>query len=158
MWRALCFCLCLSGCIRDQVLVTRDAWTGHQSITVQEREIYRDGDAIFVARPTIIVKDGRADYAVLTNLRRRDANSPYIERVTSLGHDMHYVAHDRLWTHCIDGCQAAEVGAIHLSQATFHAAARAGLPLRIWGTRGRYEGIVPAEAFARVLAQTGTAP
>ncbi len=158
MWRALLFFMSLSGCIRDQVLVTRDAWTGHQSVTVQEREIFRDGDAILVARPTIIVKDGRAGYAVLTNLRRRDANGPRIDKVTSLGHDMRYLRHDRLRTHCIDGCQAAEIGAIHLSEATFRAAARTGLPLRVWGQRGRYEGIVPAEAFARVLAQTATAP
>ncbi|MEY1555080.1 hypothetical protein AB3Y40_05545 [Yoonia sp. R2331] len=158
MWRIPLLFLLLAGCIRDQVLVTRDAWTGHQTITVQEREIYRDDDAILVARPTIIVKDGQTGYAVLTNLRRRDANGPRIERVTSLGHDMVYVRHDRLRTHCIDGCQAAEVGAVHLSEATFRAAARSGLPLRVWGLRGRAEGIVPAEAFVRVLAQLRQTP
>ena len=152
----LILCACMP--IGEQVFVTPDPWTGATLVTTQEREIYRDPDGIAVARPAIVVKDGQAAYAVLLNVRRRDANGPRIDKVTSLGHTLPYSRHDRLRTHCIDGCQKAEVGAIHLSPASFRAAARAGLPLRIWGKRGRYHGIVPAEAFARVLAQVRIAP
>lgn len=159
MVRILALLLCLSGCapIGTQVLVSRDDWTGTDRITVHEREIFRSGDAIVTARPAIVARDGRAGYAVLLNVRRRDANGPKIETVVSPGRQIIYRRHDRLRTHCIDGCQKAEVGAIHMTAATFAAAARTGLPLRIRGLRGDYEGTVPAEAFARVLARINIA-
>ncbi len=150
--------LVLIGCSADRVLVTRDAWTGHELITVTEQEIFRDADAVMTARPSVIVKDGQAGYAVLTQLRRQDANGPRIEKVTALGNPLKYVLHDRLFRHCATGCQRAEIGAIHLSKATFHAAARSGLPLRVYGLRGRYEGTIPARAFADVLAQLDSLP
>lgn len=147
--------LCLAACTPGaDVLVSHDAWTGADMLTTPAREIYRDGDALFEVRPVIVVQDGVAAYGVLTNLRRRDANGPKIDRITSLGHTLHYDRHDRLRTHCIDGCQKAEVGVIRLSRDTFAAAAHSGLPLRVWGQRGRYDGTVPAVDFARVLAMT----
>lgn len=153
MWRAFLLFFALSGCIRDQALVTVDPWSDTTLITTQEREIYRSPDAIVVARPAIVMRSGRAGYAVLINVRRRDANEPRIEQITSRGHTLDYDRHDRLRTHCIDGCQKAEIGAIYLSHARFGTSTRSGLPLRIWGKRGRYAGVVPSEAFARVHAK-----
>ena len=153
MSRAIFFLLLLSACIRTEVLVTRDDWTGADVITVNEREIFRDGDAIVVVRPVIVGRGTDVLYGVLTNVRRRDANGPKIERMTAFGRNLPYRRFDRLRTHCIDGCQKAELGIITLDRESFALAARTGLPLHIWGLRGRYDGTVPAEAFARVLAR-----
>ena len=152
--RWLALFLCLSACIpiRAEVLQTYDDWRGTTTLTVNEREIHRDGDGLMTARPVIVMgTDGRA-YGVLTNVRRRDANGPRIDRMTSGEATLAYTAHDRLLSHCIDGCQRAEVGVVTLSESAFRAAATAGLPVRAWGQRGRYDGTIPAEAFARVLA------
>ena len=130
--RWLCLILFLSACIpiRDDVLQSYDGWRGTTTFTTQE-----------------------SAFGVFTNIRRRDANCPRIGRITSGGQTLDYTAHDRLLTHCIDGCQPAEVGVITLGETAFRLAAQAGLPLRVWGLRGRYDGTVPAEAFARVLAK-----
>ncbi|WP_394152692.1 hypothetical protein [Loktanella salsilacus] len=154
--------LFLSACIpvRDEILLSHDDWRGTTTVTVNEREVFRsdDGDGLMTARPVITRgPDGRA-FGVLLNVRRRDANEPRIDRVTSGRQVLTYTAHDRLLTHCIDGCQPAEVGVITLTEAAFHIAAQSGLPLRVWGQRGRYEGTVPAEAFLRVLAAVNAAP
>lgn len=156
----LLLCLLSASCtpIHSQVLTTRDAWTGAYSITVSEREVYRDAAAILVARPIVLTDGTTTRYGVLLNLRRRDANAPNIMQVTSLGRVLAYEPLDRLRTHCIDGCQKAEVGVINLSATTFAIAARTGLPLRVWGARGRAAGTIPAEAFTKVLAQTHPAP
>lgn len=155
--RWLCLILFLSACIpiRDDVLQSYDGWRGTTTFTTQEREVFRgaDGNGLMTARPVITLgPDGRA-FGVFTNIRRRDANGPRIDRITSGGQTLDYTAHDRLLTHCIDGCQPAEVGVITLSETAFRLAAQTGLPLRVWGLRGRYDGTVPAEAFARVLAK-----
>ena len=156
-WILLLFAL--AGCqpIGDQVVTDYDDWLRSTSFTTQEREIYRgaDGIGIVTARPVIVMSPDGTGYAVLTNVRRRDVNGPRIDRITSQGVTLDYRRHDRLFTHCIDGCQRAEIGAIVLSRDAFTLAARTGLPLRIWGQRGRYEGTVPAEAFARVLTEAG---
>lgn len=141
--------------VKEEVLRSYDDWLGTTSFTTNEREIYRapDGDGLMTARPVIVMgPQGRA-YGVLTNVRRRDSNAPKLERITSGNITLAYTAHDRRYTHCIDGCQRAEVGVIALTEETFRIATRTGLPLRAWGKRGRYDGTVPAEAFARVLAQ-----
>lgn len=159
--RWLCLILLISACtsIQDQVLRTYDDWLGTTSFTTQEREIFRspDDDGLMTARPVIVMgPDGRA-YGVLTNVRRRDRNAPKLDKFTSGNVTLTYTAHDRRYTHCIDGCQRAEVGVITLSEQAFRIASRTGLPLRAWGQRGRYEGTVPAEAFSRVLAQADAA-
>ena len=163
-WTVLLLFLCsvLTACvpIGQEVLQTYDDWLGTTSFTTNEREIFRgaDGDGLMTARPVIVMgPQGRA-YGVLTNVRRRDANGPLIERITSGNATLTYAAHDRRFTHCIDGCQPAEVGAITLSEAAFRLAAVTGLPLRVWGVRGRYDGTVPAEAFARVLEKAESPP
>ena len=152
--RWLALFLCLSACIpiHEEVLQTTDDWRGTTTVTVNEREIHRDGDGLMTARPVVVMgPEGRA-WGVLTNVRRRDANGPRIDRMTSGEATLSYTRHDRLLTHCIDGCQGADVGVVTLSEAAFRAAATTGLPLRVWGQRGRYDGTIPAEAFARVLA------
>ena len=153
--RWLFLILCLSACtpIREEVLSDYDDWRGTTALFTQEREIYRDGDGLMTARPVVVMGPEGRVYGVLTNVRRRDANGPRIDRMTSGDTTLAYIAHDRLFTHCIDGCQRAEVGTITLSEAAFRIAATTGLPIRAWGLRGRYEGVVPAEAFARVLAE-----
>ena len=149
--------LCLSAClpIGEEVLTLRDDWRGATAVTTHEREVFRgaDGDGLMTARPVVVTgAQGRA-FGVLTNVRRRDANGPVVDRMTSGAAMLAYTAHDRRLTHCIDGCQPAEVGVITLSEPAFRTAAMTGLPVRAWGLRGRYEGTVPAEAFARVLAE-----
>ena len=153
--RWLFLILCLSACtpIHESVVKHHDDWRGTTSLFTQEREIYRDGDGLMTARPVVVMgPEGRA-YGVLTNVRRRDANGPRIDRMTSGTVTLAYTAHDRRLTHCIDGCQRAEVGAIALSEQAFRIATATGLPIRAWGLRGRYEGTAPAETFARVLAE-----
>ena len=153
--RWLFLILCLSACIpiREEVVTDYDDWRGTTSLFTQEREIDRDGEGLMTARPVVVLgPDGRA-YGVLTNVRRRDTNGPRIDRMTSGDTTLAYTAHDRRYTHCIDGCQRAEVGVITLSEDAFRLAATTGLPIRAWGLRGRYDGTVPAEAFARVLAE-----
>ncbi|SHE64010.1 hypothetical protein SAMN05444339_101949 [Loktanella atrilutea] len=161
-WIVLLLSVCLTACIPvgEEVLQTYDAWLGTTSFTTQEREIFRgdDGKGLMTARPVIVTgPQGRA-YGVLTNVRRRDTNGPVVDRMTSGNVILDYVPHDRLFTHCIDGCQRAEVGAITLNARAFRLAAVTGLPLRVWGRRGWYEGTVPAEAFARVLAMVERPP
>ena len=154
--RWLALILCLSAClpIGEEVLQHDDDWRGATTLTVNEREIFRgpDGDGLMTARPVVTLAPSGRAFGVLTNVRRRDANVPRIVRMTSGDTALAYVAHDRRFTHCIDGCQPAEVGVITLSEAAFRTAAVTGLPVRAWGLRGRYAGTVPAEAFARVLA------
>ena len=152
---AFCLLVLLCACAptRGTVLRQYDDWTGATLLTVNEREIHRDADGIGIvtARPAIILTPAGRDHAVLLNVRRRDANGPRVARVTSGAVTLDYRRNDRLFTHCLDGCQKAEIGAIHMSESAFRIAARTGLPLRIEGRRDRYEGVVPAEAFARVL-------
>lgn len=144
--------LVLAGC-GQRVVVLRDDWLGTLAFYTVEHEIYRDQFAIVEARPIVITGTDGLGYAVLTNVRRRDANGPKVERMTMGAVTLDYVMLDRKRTHCIDGCQKAEVGAIHMSREAFTIAAQTGLSLRIWGHRGRYEGTVPARAFAEVLSQ-----
>lgn len=148
----LVFLLVLSGCGQG-VVALRDDWTGALALHTVEYEIYRDQFTLVEARPIVIISDTGTGYAVLTNVRRRDTNAPQVMRMTSAGVTLPYVLHDHRKTHCIDGCQNAEIGAIHLSHDAFVLAAQIGLPLRIWGLRGRFEGSIPASAFAEVLSQ-----
>ncbi len=150
-WILLCI-LVLAGC-GSRTVVLRDDWRGTLAVHTTAHEVYRDQFAIVEVRPVVVTSDQGAAFAVLTNVRRRDANEPRIVRMTSGDTLLRYTRHDRLRTHCIDGCQKAEVGAIHLSRKAFVIAASTGLPLRIWGQRGRYGGVVPAHAFADALSR-----
>lgn len=145
--------LLLAGCAahRPDAIALVDDWTGGTTVTVHEREIFRDRSAIVVVRPVILRRGALEGYGVWVNYRRTAPNGPRIEKITAFGRPLDYRRLDRLRTHCIDGCDAAEVGLICLSREAFEIAARTGLPIRIWGKRGRAEGVVPAEAFARVL-------
>ena len=156
MWlRYLFACLCLTACTNGADVITRyDDWAGFNETYTPEHEIFRDRKAIMVVRPVIVERGGKRAYGVLTNIRRRVPNGPIIEAVHSGDIQLQYQRHDRLLTHCIDGCQRAEVGVIHLSGAAFQIAARTGLPLRVQGRRGRYEGTVPARLFQQVLEES----
>ena len=152
------FLFALPACApRAEVITRYDDWTEFNETTTPEGEIFRDQQGIMTVRPVMIERGGQWAYGVLTNIRRRVPNGPMVETIHSGDVPLQYERHDRLWSHCIDGCQRAEVGVIHLTEAAFRAAARTGLPLRVQGRRGRYEGTVPAALFARVLAmdQTG---
>ncbi|WP_373635547.1 hypothetical protein [Yoonia sp. SS1-5] len=144
--------LALAACTGSRVVSRQDAWTGFQQSYTSEYEIFSDRKAIMVVRPIMISRDGVQAFGVLTNIRRRVANGPIVETMTSRGVPLQYERHDRLLTHCIDGCQRAEVGIIKLTPAAFRLAARTGLPIRVQGRRGRYEGTVPGWLFQRVLA------
>jgi len=151
--RLLAFCLCLSACTPGVDVITRhDDWTGFNQAVTQEAEIYRDRKAIMTVRPVMVERDGVRRFGVLTNIRRRVPNGPIVETVYAGDIRLQYQMHDRLWSHCIDGCQRAEVGVIHLTEPAFRAAARTGLPLRVQGRRGRYSGTVPAALFQDILA------
>ena len=151
--RLLIFGLCLSACTsRTHIITHFDAWTNFNEVVTQETEIYRDRKAIMTVRPVMIERAGLRRFGVLTNIRRRIPNGPIIEIIHAGDIKLQYQMHDRLWSHCIDGCQRAEVGVIHLTETAFRAAARTGLPLRVHGRRGRYSGIVPAALFQDILA------
>lgn len=151
--------MALASCapIGQQVHVIEDTWTGTREITVGEREIYRDSDAIVVARPAVYIAAGTPRYGVFLNMRTRTANGPIIQQITygTTSTRLPYQKLDRLRTHCIDGCQKAEIGWIPLSAEAFEIATHTGLPIRIWGKRRRAEGRVPAEAFAKVWGRLG---
>ena len=146
--------LALAACTPGADVITRhDDRTGFETFVTPEHEIFRDDKAIMVVRPVIVARDGTRAYGVLTNIRRRVPNGPVIQAMYAGNIPLHYQKHDRLLTHCIDGCQRAEIGFIHLTEAAFHAAARTGLPLRVEGRRGRYEGTVPGSLFQTVLSR-----
>ena len=149
--RVLILFLLLSACSYAPVLV-HDEWTGARTVVAPNSEVSRSQFAIVEARPVIGLSPTGNDHAVLLNIRRRDANGPKLVQITSQGKLMDYVMHDRLRTHCLDGCQKAEIGAIHLSPHSFQVAARNGLSLRIWGQRDRYAGHIPAQQFQKALA------
>ncbi len=142
----------LGACAPPQsVIASTDSWTGFAQIVTPEREIFRDAKAIMTVRPVSIARNGERAFGVLTNVRRRVPNGPIINSMYSGNVRLDYQRHDRLLTHCIDGCQRAEIGVINLTEAGFRIAARTGLPLRVFGRRGRYAGTVPAQQFQQVL-------
>lgn len=150
--RLICLCLALAACTPGADVITRyDDWTGFNEFVTPEAEIFRDNKAIMTARPVMVEQGGQRRFGVLTNIRRRVPNGPIVESVHAGEIRLQYQMHDRLWSHCIDGCQRAEVGVIHLTESAFRAAARTGLPLRVQGRRGRYHGVVPGHLFAQVL-------
>lgn len=145
--------LALTACAPGADVITRyDDWTGFNEFVTPEAEIFRDRKAIMTVRPVVVERGGVRSFGVLTNIRRRVPNGPIIETVHAGDIRLQYQRHDRLLSHCVDGCQRAEVGVIHLTEAAFRTAARTGLPLRVQGRRGRYEGTVPAVLFQQVLA------
>ncbi|RYH03258.1 hypothetical protein EU805_05915 [Salipiger sp. IMCC34102] len=140
------------GPLDGQVIASEGTSSGIQTFTTREREIFRDGTGLMAARPAIVQRGGARAYAVLTNVRRRAPNAPAVRLMATGTQLLPYERHDRLYTHCIDGCQKAEVGAIRLTEDQFIAAAKNGLPLIVEGRMQSYAGSVPAGAFARVLA------
>jgi hypothetical protein len=152
MIRLLLLCLVLAGCTPGQDVISRyDDWTGFNELVTPEYEIFRDRKAIMTVRPVVVERGGVRSFGVLTNIRRRVPNGPIVEAMYSSDIQLQYQKHDRLRTHCLDGCQRAETGVIHLTEAAFRAAARTGLPVRVFGRRGRYEGVVPGVLFQQVL-------
>lgn len=142
----------LGACAPRQGVITGTAgWTGFAQIVTQEQEVFRDKNAIMTVRPVSIARDGERAFGVLTNIRRRFPNGPIINAMYSGNVRLDYQRHDRLMTHCIKGCQRAEIGVINLNEASFRIAARTDLPLRVFGRRGRYACTVPAAQFQQVL-------
>ena len=135
----------------QRVLAAVGSESGVERFTTPEIEVFRDRTGILVARPVILQRGAQRHYAILINARRRSPNAPIIETVASGRRILDYQRHDRLWSHCIDGCQRAEVGAVTLDAGTFRRAAEDGFPLLVAGKRQSYEGTLPATAFARVL-------
>jgi hypothetical protein len=156
--RALLFCLLCSGCLDDQrsATVSLDTWTQVTRVISPEVEVFRDPRGIMTVRTALFHDDGQVNYGVMTNVRRRVPNSPQVRDVYAGQIRLPYHRIDRIWSHCLDGCQRAEVGFIPLSAASFEIAARTGLPLRVFGNRGRYEGVVPATLFQTVLSAPRT--
>ncbi|WP_296373503.1 hypothetical protein [Yoonia sp.] len=152
MARFLFLCLIFAACTAQADVVMRyDDWTGFHEIITPEHEIFRDSRAIMTVRPVMIIRDGQRQFGILTNIRRRVPNGPVVETVHAGDIRLQYQMHDRIWSHCVDGCQRAEVGLIPLTEAAFRAAARTGLPLRVQGRRGRYHGLVPPDLLQQVL-------
>lgn len=150
--RFLFLCLTLSACTPQADVIRRyDDWTGFNAVLPPEHEIFRDAKAIMTVRPVMVEQGGTRQFGILTNIRRRVPNGPIVETVHAGDIRLQYRMHDRIWSHCTDGCQRAEVGVIHLTEGAFRAAARTGLPLRVQGRRGRYHGVVPPHLFQQVL-------
>ncbi len=144
--------LSLAACApREDVITRYDDWTGFNEFTTPEHEIFRARRGIMTVRPIIIERGGVRAYGLLTNIRRRVPNGPIVEAMYSGDIKLQYQKHDRIWSHCLDGCQRAEVGVIHLTEAAFRTAAMTGLPIRVRGRRARYEGVAPAWLFQRLL-------
>jgi len=156
-WVILFLTIGLGACTAGGAVITRaDAWTGAVTSYTPEYEIFRDRNAIMVVRPVIVTMDGARAYGLLTSIRRKAPNGPLIRAVYSGNIKLQYQRHDRLLTHCIDGCQRAEIGVITLTETAFHTAAQTGLPVRVQGRRGRYSGVAPAWLFQQVLAAQHT--
>jgi len=130
-------------------------WTGAVTRVSDEHEVFREGQGRMSVRAATITLDGRKLWGVLTSVRRTGPNAPRVQRVESGPTPLAYQRLDRLFTHCLDRCQRAETGFVSLSQAAFTAAGRTGLPLRVTGRRGRYEGTVPARAFGQLIPPAG---
>ena len=144
--------LLLAACTpREDVITRYDDWTGFNEFYTPEHEIFRDSKGIMTVRPIVVERGGQRAYGLLTNIRRRVPNGPIVEAMYSGDIRLQYQKHDRIWSHCLDGCQRAEVGVIHLSEAAFRTAAVTGLQIRVFGRRGRYEGTAPGWLFQRVL-------
>jgi len=154
--RLLIVFLGLTACTpRADVIVRYDDWTGFNEYLTPEHEIFRDRKAIMTVRPVVIERGGTRAFGLLTNIRRRVPNGPIVEAMYAGDIQLQYQRHDRLLTHCIDRCQRAEVGVIHLTEAAFRAAARTGLPIRVQGRRGRYDGVAPGWLFQRAMLEFG---
>lgn len=150
--RLLILVFLLAACTpREDVIARYDDWTGFNEFYTPEHEIFRDREGIMTVRPVIVERGGQRAYGLLTNIRRRVPNGPMVEAMYSGDIRLQYQRHDRIWSHCLDGCQRAEVGVIYLSESAFRAAAVTGLPIRVFGRRGRYEGTAPGWLFQRVL-------
>lgn len=145
--------LFLASCTEQRSV--RDAWTGAVTDVSPEYEVFRQGEGRMSVRAVRSVRQGQESWGLLTSVRRTGPNGPQVERVQSGAIDLHYTQLDRLYTHCVDRCQRAETGFIALSAEAFAIAARTGLPLRVWGKRGRYWGIVPGAAFTELLSSPG---
>lgn len=143
----------LGACAPRDVTVTRDTWTDTNRFAPPDAEIFRHQGATVVARPIIMTKSSGTLFGVLLQVNRTDANGPRIEKVTLAQTALDYRKIDRLLTQCDSRCQRSEFGVIALPEGAFTMAERTGLPLRIWGQRGRYSGTVPAALFRDTLAK-----
>jgi hypothetical protein len=158
MWRALILCFLLGACTAPQAVVSfHDDWTGIDMITTREQEIFRDRQGVMLVRPAITSRGGQYAFGIVTRIYRLVPNGPIIEKIESNGTPLRYKRTDRLLTQCTDACRRTEIGVIHLTEAEFRNAARSGLPLRVFGRRGRYAGFVPPEPLQRLLAQSDAA-
>lgn len=150
--RFLLLALVLAACTPELDVIARyDEWTEFDQSFTPEHEIFRDEKGIMSVRPIVIERGGKRGFGVLTNIRRRVPNAPIIRAIYTGRAKVDYQRHDRLLTHCSDGCQRAEIGVIHMTEESFVLAARTGLPLRVFGRRARYTGVVPPELFQQVL-------
>jgi|GEM_PF-1783436 hypothetical protein len=96
--RCLTVIMLLTACIpiRDEVLLSYHVWRGTTTLTTHELEVFRadDSDGLMTVRPVVTMgPDGRA-YGELTNMGRRDASGPLIDRMTSGNQPLAYSAHN----------------------------------------------------------------
>lgn len=147
--RMLLLILLLSACTEQRSIT--DPWTGAVTDLSPDYEVFRQDQGRMSVRAARVVLSGQEQWGLLTSVRRTGPNGPRVQRVQSGEIDLQYTRLDRLFTHCIDQCQRTEIGFILLSPEVFFIAAKNGLSIRVWGSRGRYWGTVPAEAFAYLL-------
>jgi hypothetical protein len=143
----------LGACAPHQgVIASTDNWTGFAQIVTTEHEVFRDAKAIMTVRPVSIARDGQRAFGILTNIRRRVPNGPILNRIYSADVGLDYQRHDRLKTHCIDGCQRAEIGDQHdrsrLSTGCPHRFAIAGVRAS-WPLRGHDSGVAVSTGTGR---------
>ena len=158
-WRFMILCFLLTACSPiGSVVNFHDNWTGIDTITTNEQEIFRDRQGVMLVRPVITSRGGQRAFGIVTRIYRIVPNGPIIEKIESNGNLLRYQKTDRLLTQCIDTCRRTEIGVIHLTEAEFRNAAKSGLPLRIFGRRGRYHGTVSPALLQTLLAQIDATP
>lgn len=159
MLSRLCIlCFLLTACASTQSVVSfHDDWTGVDTFTTTEQEIFRDRQGVMLVRPAITSRGGHYAFGIVIRVYRLVPNGPIIEKIESDGEILRYRRSDRLLTQCTDACRRTEIGVIHLTEAEFRNAASSGLSLRVFGRRGRYSGTVPPASLQMLLREIDTA-
>lgn len=149
----------LTACAPQGALLSfQDQWTGIETLTTREHEVFRDTQGVMLVRPAVTLRGGQRAYGIVTRIYRLAPNGPIIEKIVSDGQILRYRRTDRLLTQCMDSCRRTETGVIHLTQEQFRTIARTGLRLQVFGRRGRYFGTVPPEPLRAILAHIDALP
>lgn len=147
----------LSGCMQDpdpsSVSVINDRHTGSTITTSPELAVQLPGrmDGLLKAQ---VAHSAETGIVIFTKVSRQGWMFP--REAWSNGVKLKYSSLDSEVGYCGSyGCTTIESGAISLTKSQAIAAGSQGLSLKIIGTRGSIEGMIPAAAFASVIEKSG---